>query len=338
MREPVSVAAVDLGASSGRVVLAQFDGSGARLHEVHRFANLPVPVRGLLHWDVLGLYRGVLDGLRRAHDAGGRLDAVGVDGWAVDYGLLDADGELLGNPVCYRDARNARAARTTVAGLGRERLYAAGGIAHQPFNTIFQLVAERERHLLDHAQRALLVPDLVSYWLSGEQVTELTNASTTGLLDTRTLDWHRELAAAAGVDLGLFAPLRRPGSVLGTLREDVCAGAGLRHGRRLVTVVPSHDTAAAVAGIPAAGERFAFVATGTWALVGVVVPEPAISDAGRAANFSNEVAADGSIRLLRNVTGFWLLQECQREWRAAGNRPTPPSSWPPRGTCRRCTR
>jgi len=312
-----TVAAVDLGASSGRVVVGSCTAHTVTLQEVHRFANVPVRVGGVLRWDVLALFRGILDGLRKATNIVGPLDSVGVDSWAVDYGLLDADGQLLGNPAHYRDARTAPAVAAALDRCGAAELYGATGAALQPFNTVFQLLADRGSAQMGIATQALLIPDLMTYWLSGSMGTELTNASTTGLLDARTLDWSTTLPPHLEVPVGLFPPILRPGQIVGTMRPDLAADTGLDTAPQIVTV-PSHDTAAAVAGIPAESERFAYVCTGTWALVGLTLPEPVITEASRAANFTNEVAADGSIRFLRNVTGFWLLQECVREWRAAG--------------------
>lgn len=287
------------------------------LTEVHRFVNTPVRVAGVLRWDVLALFRGILDGLRRAADVVGPLDAVGVDGWGVDYGLLDSDGQLLGNPAHYRDPRTEPALTEVLERFGADELYAATGAQLQPFNTLFQLLADRGSAQLDIAAHVLLVPDLMTYWLSGTKGTELTNASTTGLLNPRTLDWSESLATRLNIPTGLFPRIKRPGEVAGRMLPAVVADAGLGAAPQVITV-PSHDTAAAVAGIPAESHCFAYVCTGTWALVGLNLPEPVITEASRTENFTNEVAADGSIRFLRNVTGFWLLQECVREWRASG--------------------
>jgi len=305
-----SVAAVDLGASSGRVVVARFGPDGAGLREVHRFANAPVRVDGVRRWDVLALFRGILDGLGAGARTVGRIDAVGIDGWGVDYGLLDADGHLLGNPVQYRDAPTRQAVADVLATVGAARLYASTGTQLQPFNTIFQLLAQRGGAQFAIARRALLVPDLMTYWLGGAAGTELTNASTTGLLDPRTMTWSTSLVDGLGALFGDPAP---PGRIVGGLRDDLRDEAGLDHAPAVVTV-PSHDTAAAVAGIPASGGDFAYVCTGTWALVGLELPGPVITEDSRAANFTNEVGVDGTIRFLRNVTGFWLLQECVRAW------------------------
>ena len=314
----IRAAAVDLGASSGRVVIGHRTDRGFSLREVHRFPNQPRTVGSVLRWDATALLAGILDGLRAAAQAG-PVDAVSVDGWAVDYGLLDGDGGLLADPACYRDARTGLAFTAVtdggVNGVDATRLYEATGIAAQPVNTVFQLMAERSFGQLRSARHAVLVPDLMTYWLSGQLGTELTNASTTGLLDTREMKWADQVGEALSVPYKLFPPLRAPGEVAGPARSDL----GLARPPQVI-VGPSHDTAAAVAGIPAGDEGFAFVCTGTWALVGVELPAPVITEAARRAGFSNEGGVDGTTRFLRNVTGFWLLQECTREWQAEGRR------------------
>ncbi|WP_045878438.1 rhamnulokinase family protein [Pseudofrankia sp. DC12] len=309
-----SVAAVDLGASSGRVAVARIGPAGVDLQEVHRFPNTPVRAGGRLRWDVLALFGGAIEGLRRGISLTGGLDSVGVDSWAVDYGLLDADGDLLGNPVSYRDPGTGAAVTAVLDTLGPDELYAATGTQLQPFNTLFQLLARRGTAQGAVARHALLIPDLITYWLTGQLRTELTNASTTQLLDPRTASWSADLARRLDAPVGLFPPLAAPGTPLGAARDDL----GLAQ-RPQVVLAPSHDTAAAVAGIPAGGDDFAFVCTGTWALVGVELPRPVITSASRAANFTNELGVDATTRFLRNVTGFWLLQECVRHWREAGD-------------------
>ncbi len=304
-----SYAAVDLGASSGRVMVGRVGPDSLRLTEAHRFPNRPVRVPEGLRWDILGLYRGVLDGLRAA----GQVDSVGIDSWAVDYGLLDADGSLLGNPVHYRDARTEGIAEKVWATVPAPELYAATGLQYAPFNTLYQLVAARSSSQLAHAGRLLLIPDLLSYWLTGEQGTELTNASTTQLIDPRTREWSSDIASRLGVDLGLFAPLRQPGDPAGVLRPDVLEEIGLT-GPVPVTAVGSHDTASAVAAVPAAGGRFAYICTGTWSLAGLELDAPVLSEESRLANFTNELGLDGTVRYLRNIMGLWLLQECVRDW------------------------
>ncbi|POX61125.1 rhamnulokinase [Streptomyces sp. Ru62] len=309
-----SYAAVDLGASSGRVMVGRVSPDSVELSEAHRFPNRPVRVPEGLRWDILALYGGVLDGLRAAGaHCGGRLASVGIDSWAVDYGLLDADGALLGNPVHYRDARTEGVAKKVWATLPAAELYAATGIQYAPFNTLYQLTAARNSEQFAHARRLLLVPDLLAYWLTGEQGTELTNASTTQLVDPRTRDWSYEVAERLGIDLRLFAPLRQPGDPAGALRPEVLAETGLT-GPVPVTAVGSHDTASAVAAVPATGERFAYICTGTWSLAGLELSAPVLTEESRAANFTNELGLDGTVRYLRNIMGLWLLQECVRAW------------------------
>ncbi|MEV5148653.1 rhamnulokinase family protein [Streptomyces sp. NPDC052727] len=309
-----SYAAVDLGASSGRVMVGRVSPDSVELSEAHRFPNRPVRVPEGLRWDILALYGGVLDGLRAAAaHCGGQLASVGVDSWAVDYGLLDTDGALLGNPVHYRDARTEGVAEKVWATVPAAELYAATGIQYAPFNTLYQLTAARTSEQFAHARRLLLIPDLLTYWLTGEQGTELTNASTTQLVDPRTRDWSYEVAERLGIDLGLFAPLRQPGDPAGTLRPEVLAETGLT-GPVPVTAVGSHDTASAVAAVPAAGERFAYICTGTWSLAGLELSAPVLTEESRAANFTNELGLDGTVRYLRNIMGLWLLQECVRAW------------------------
>ncbi|MEV8553548.1 rhamnulokinase family protein [Streptomyces glaucescens] len=309
-----SYAAVDLGASGGRVMVGRVGRHELELTEAHRFPNRPVRLPEGLRWDVLALYSAVLDGLRAAGAAtGGRLDSVGVDSWAVDYGLLDADGALLGNPVHYRNARTEGIAEAVWAAVPAAELYAATGLQYAPFNTLYQLTAARSRAQFAHAKRLLLIPDLMAYWLTGEQGTELTNASTTQLVDPRTGDWSYDVAARLGIDLSLFAPLRRPGDPAGVLRGEVLEETGLT-GPVPVTAVGSHDTASAVAAVPADGERFAYICTGTWSLAGLELTAPVLTEESRAANFTNELGLDGTVRYLRNIMGLWLLQECVRAW------------------------
>ncbi len=322
MSRQLTLAAVDLGASSGRVMVARVGPEQLELHEAHRFPNRPVRTAGTLHWDVLGLYRGVLDGLRAAgRDAGrldgGGLDGIGIDSWAVDYGLLDADGALLGNPVHYRDTRHETAVPAVHAAVGPAELYQVNGLQHLPFNTVFQLAAARGTAQLDAARRLLLIPDLLTHWLTGAVGAEVTNASTTGLLDAGSRQWAGELIDRLALPRALFPPLWQPGDRIGELTAEVLADTGLA-GPVPVTAVGSHDTASAVVGVPAATDRFAYVSCGTWSLVGVELEEPVLTEESRVAGFTNELGVDGTVRHLRNVMGLWLLQESQRTWAAHG--------------------
>ena len=305
-----SFAAVDLGASSGRVMLGRVGADALDLVEAHRFPNQPVRVGSTLHWDVLSLYQGVLDGLR----AVGNVDSVGVDSWAVDYGLLDADGALLGNPVHYRDTRTEGLAEKLHVVLGPQELYASTGIQYAPFNTLYQLMASARTAQYDAAKRVLLIPDLITHWLTGSQGTEITNASTTQLINPVTRGWAHGVAAAASIDLSVFAPLRAPGDPAGELLPPILEATGLT-GPIPVTTVASHDTASAIAAVPArGGERFAYICTGTWSLAGLELDAPVLSGESREANFTNELGIDDTVRYLRNIMGLWLLQECMREW------------------------
>src|SRR3984957_1697003 len=321
-----AVAAVDLGASGGRVMVGQVGHGQLDLHEAHRFANTPVRVLGTLHWDILGLYRGMLDGLGAAARAF-NLASVGIDSWGVDYGLLDADGELLGNPGHYPDTRTDSVGGDVLAQIPAAALDAVTGIQQMPINTIYQLAAAARTPQLAAARTLLLIPDLLAYWLTGEIGAEVTNASTTQLFDTRARDWAWDLIGRAGLPAGLFPALRQPGSVIGTLRRELAAEAGLgglggsRPGGPLpVIATGSHDTASAVVAVPARAADFAYISCGTWSLVGVELDQPVLTEASRAANFTNETGLDATIRYLRNVMGLWLLQESVRTWSAAGQR------------------
>ena len=302
------LAAVDLGASSGRVMAAHVAGDRIDLTEAARFPNRAVPVQGRLYWDVLGLWSGVLDGLRALGDA----EAIGVDSWAVDYGLIGADGHLVANPFCYRDARGGAAKAKALEQISAADLFAATGIQPQPFNTAFQLAAETAG-----AHRALLIPDLLGYWLTGAMAWEATNASTTGLIDQATGDWSAALAGKLGIDLGWLGPVTPTGTILGTLLPEVAEATGLAVSTKVIATA-SHDTAAAVAAVPYEGEGGAYISCGTWSLVGVERDTPITSVAAFDAGFTNERGADGSIRFLRNVAGLWLLSESVGTWRAQG--------------------
>lgn len=313
-----NVAAVDLGAENGRVMLARFDGARVSLEEAHRFPNRPVRVRGHLFWDALDLWREVLAGLRRARQMAGALDSVGVDTWGVDYGLVDERGLLMGLPYHYRDGRTAGMTDTLEASIGREAIYNTTGIQFLPINTLYQLAAHarQQAEQLEAAHRLLLMPDLFHCWLSGEQVAEYTNATTTQLLDATTGNWAAPLLAAARVPEQIMPPLVEPGTILGPvlaeLQDDL--GAGVR-----VALPATHDTGAAVAGIPVSpGAGWAYISSGTWSLVGLELPHPLITGEALAANFTNEGGVFGTTRFLKNVMGLWLLQSCQRQWEARG--------------------
>jgi rhamnulokinase len=309
-----TIAAVDIGAQSGRVVVGRLDDGQLAVEEVHRFPNVPVTAAGRLHWDVLQLYEQVLDGIAAA----GPVDSVGVDTWGVDFGLLDRDGSLLGNPVHHRDRRTEGVMERVFARVPARELYERTGIQLLPINTIFQLaaVAESGARALAAAERLLLVPDLLHYWLSGVAVCERTNASTTQCLDPRTGVWTTDLLERLDIPAAPFRELVEPGTVLGRLRGDVAERTGLRD--TSVAVPGTHDTASAVAAVPFRDPRAAYISAGTWSLVGVELPEPLINDDAFAANLTNEGGVGGTTRLLRNVDGLWLLHECRSAWAAEG--------------------
>jgi rhamnulokinase len=305
-------AAVDLGAESGRVVRGRLDGERVTLEVAHRFENRPVQLPDGLHWNLLALFSEVLGGLRRSA-SGVPLDGIGVDGWGVDYALLDARGRVLGLPYHYRDARTDGMIARAHARVPHEELYAVTGIQTMPINTIFQLLADEGSVALAGAERIALVPDLFSLWLSGELANEATNASTTGLLDARTGTWARELIARLGLPTEPFAgdPVEA-GTPLGTI---------LAHhevpGEVPVHAVASHDTASAFAAAPLRTPGAAILSSGTWSLLGVELDAPVLTEQARRFNLTNERGVDGTIRLLRNVMGLWLVQECRREWNAS---------------------
>ena len=310
--------AVDLGASSGRVIGGIVGPDVLHVEELHRFGNGPVRLPDGLHWDVLGLYREVLAGLQAATRSSEIPASVAVDSWGFHYGLVDDQGALVGQPYSYRDARTATAAAATHARIDPARLYAISGLQELPFTTIHQLVAEQGTGRLERACSLLLIPDLLGFWLTGEKVAEATNASTTGLFDATHATWSAEITRAIELDERLLPPLRvQLGSLRGPLRAEVAADTGIPT-RLQVLLVGSHDTASAVVGVPADGDAWAYLACGTWSLVGVELERPLLSDLGRAANFTNERGVGGTIRYLRNVMGLWLLQESMRTWQQRG--------------------
>jgi rhamnulokinase len=313
MTGAVHVAAVDLGASSGRVMLGEVGPDVLRLDAVARFPNHPVRLPDGLHWNVVELYQRALEGLAAAvRRAPGPLAGVAVDSWAVDYGLV-RDGRLMGMPFHYRDERTAKGVDRVHAVVPHAELYARNGLQLLPFNTLYQLAADP---WAAEADDLVLVPDLLGYWLTGHRVTERTNASTTGLLDVHTGQWDDELVARLGLPRGLLGPLVDPGEVLGPVLPAVGDAIG-RPGLE-VTTVGSHDTASAVVGVPIQSDDAAYISCGTWGLVGVELEAPVLTEASRAANFTNEAGVDGRTRFLTNVMGLWLLSETQRAWDADG--------------------
>lgn len=296
--EPVYVA-VDLGASGGRVMAGRVTSDGLTVEPVHRFPNGVVSRNGHLRWDFTRLADEVRRGL--AHVSG--AVSIGISTWAVDYGLLDEAGALVGEPIAYRDDRTAAVIDDVHALVPPAELYAVNGLQFLPFTTLYQLEAERRGPRWARAAHVVLLPDLLAHRLTGVLATEATNASTTGLLDARTHAWSDPLLDRLGLPADRLPPLDGPGDRRGTTADGTP-----------VVSVGSHDTASAVVGVPATTDRFAYISSGTWSLVGLELAAPILSDAARAANFTNELGVDGRTRFLRNVGGLWLLQECLREW------------------------
>ena len=293
-------AAIDLGAESGRVVHGRFDGERVALDVAHRFENRPVRLPDGLHWNLLALFTEALVGLRPLDVRG-----VGIDTWGVDYALLDGEGRVLGLPFHYRDARTDGMVARAHARVPADELYEVTGIQTMPINTVFQLLADDRAPA---AERIALVPDLLSYWLSGELVNEITNASTTGLLDARSGTWARGLIERLGLPAAPFAgdPVEA-GTTLGPILADHGIAAD-------VHAVGSHDTASAFVAAPVRSPRAAILSSGTWSLLGLELDAPVLSDLAREYNLTNERGVDGTIRLLRNVMGLWIVQECRRCW------------------------
>jgi rhamnulokinase len=314
---PRVFAAVDLGASGGRVAAGIVEDASVSLRPVHRFPNRARELEGRLRWPIEALYGEVLAGLARLAEEHPEVESVGIDTWGVDYGLLDRGGQLLAPPVSYRDDRTAKVIDAVHEKVPPEELFAVNGQQFLPFNTIYQLEAEQRGPFWARAASMALLPDLIAFWLTGELKTERTNASTTGLLDIHRGEWSAELVARLGIPPALLAPLVGSGTVLGPIRQEIRDRLGLPHGI-VVTAVGSHDTASAVVGVPATTDRFAYASSGTWSLVGVELSRPVLSAAAREENFTNEAGVEGRVRFLRNTGGFWLVQESLRAWAERG--------------------
>jgi len=303
--------AVDLGAESGRTVVGSFDGERLSVEVIRRFPNQPVEVAGTLHWDVLRLYADVLDGVRAA----GPVESLGIDTWGVDFGLLDSAGHLLGNPVHYRDHRTEGMLDEAFRCVRREEIYDRTGIQFIPINTLYQLMAlvtSRDTQL-EVADRLLTMPALLGYWLTGSKADEFTDATTTQCYDPRARAWAASMLEKLGIPTQIFGEVVQPGAVLGVPR----AALGLEVLR--VIAPGTHDTASAVAAVPfERSHQAAFISSGTWSLVGIEVRQPLINRDALDANLTNEGGVGGTFRLLKNVMGLWLLQECRRAWSVEG--------------------
>jgi rhamnulokinase len=312
---PKAYLAFDLGAESGRAVLAQLESGALRISEVHRFANTPIAERGSLRWNAEALWRDVREGLSRVHER--HLDGIAVDTWGVDYALLNADGDLLQSPCHYRDARNAAAMAAALELVPRDEIYATTGVQFLPINTLYQLFAAKLHtpELLVAAAQFVMMPDLFTYWLTGTAACEYTDASTTQLIDPRTRSWATSLMERLGIPSRLAPPLVEPGSMVAPLRAGVLGD----HARAPTPVIASasHDTAAAVAAITAR-DGTAFISSGTWSLIGTELDAPVLTPRAMQLNFSNEGGVARTTCLLKNVMGLWLLQRCRHQWARDG--------------------
>lgn len=300
--------AFDCGATSGRAVLASFDGRSFRMEEVYRFPSEMEARNGGLYWNVQAIYSHFVACLDELESRGVRLDSIGIDTWGVDFGCLGADGTLLGLPRCYRDSYTSGIPEKVFTRIPREELYTRTGIQIMDFNTIFQLYAQTEKgdEDLRNASCILFMPDLLSYMLTGNKVCEYTDASTSGMMDQTTRQFDKGLLEELGIRTDFLLPIVQPGTQVGEYN-------GIP-----VIAVAGHDTASAIAAVPAADERFAYLSSGTWSLMGIEVPEPIINEESARLNFTNEGGIEGTTRFLKNITGMWLLEQCRKIWKAEG--------------------
>ena len=311
----MSSLAIDLGATSGRVVLGKYTGESIEMTELHRFPNHIIKVGGRSYWDLWALWNEILTGLGKAAGSGEKIESIGVDTWGVDFVLLGKDGQILAQPRSYRDDYTVGVPEKFFEKIPRETLYRKTGIQIMNFNSVFQLYAMglEGNSALDAAGGLLFMPDAVSYMLTGERVCEYTILSTTALMNPDTHDLDEEVLAAAGVGRELFGRMVMPGELIGSLNAEVASQTGL--GQIPVFAVAGHDTGSAVAAVPATDENFAYLSSGTWSLMGVEVPKPIVTDESFEMNYTNEGGAEGNIRFLKNITGMWLLERCRAAWK-----------------------
>ena len=310
--------AVDIGASSGRVLAGQFDGKTLQLSELHRFANGPVYVQGGMYWDLLALWRSVQDGMRAAADQfGSEVSSIGVDTWGVDFGLLGPKDELLGNPRCYRDPRKNGVMERSFDVVSRADIFAASGLQFMEINSLYQLIAIQQDYpwIIDSAETFMMIADLFHWLMTGEKTLEFSNSTTTQLLNPLTREWATHLLSAFNIPEKLFRETTVPGTDIGLLQQSVSEATNLNGVR--VIVPGTHDTASAVLAVPAQSPPskspdWCYISSGTWSLMGVEVPEPVINDTCLKLNFTNEGGVGGTVRLLKNIGGLWLVQECRR--------------------------
>ena len=307
------VLAIDFGASSGRAMIADFDGETIHIEEIHRFSNDPVIVGKTMYWDVLRLFHEIKQSLIKAKDYG-KIDSMAVNTWGVDFGLLDEQGRLLENPVHYRDSRTAGMIEEAYAQIPKEELYEITGNQFMEINTAFQLLALKKQNpeRLKQATSLLMMPDLFHYFLSSEKRAERSMASTTQLYDAKEKNWSERVILALGLPKQLFAPIVPSGTVIGQLTDEICEELGIDPIK--VVAVAGHDTQDAQVAVPATEEDFAFLSCGTWSLFGTETAEPVIDETSLVCNMTNEAAAGDRNSFLKNIIGLWLLQESRRQW------------------------
>ncbi|WP_193213278.1 rhamnulokinase [Luteolibacter marinus] len=314
---------IDLGAGSGRVIAGISNQESFRLEEVHRFDNPGTDLPGGSFWNIVGLYRDIIDGLRRAVEEYGKdIVAIGIDTWGCDFGLIDAHGRLLGMPHQYRDARHEGMPAVMHQRMGEAEIYAQTGITTNFYNSSLHLLAEEQlgSPALAAADKLLFIPDLLAYWLCGVQAVERTIASTSQLLDAATGDWAWDVIGALKLPDKMFGGIVAPGTVLGPIRQEVARDIGMEG--IPVVASASHDTASAVAGIPMEGDDPLWLSSGTWSIMGIETREPIRSPEAFAARCCNELGVEGSVRFLKNIAGLWLIQECKRQWSLDGDKLT----------------
>ncbi len=316
--------AFDIGATSGRAVLGTLAGVKFEMQEIHRFPNGIMEMHGRYYWNVYQLYAALKEGLTICARQGVHLDSIGIDTWGVDFGYIGRDGTLLGLPRAYRDPYTIGASDAYFQRVPREEVYGLTGIQVMDFNSLFQLYRAKEEGFapLTAAESVLFMPDLLSYLLTGVQVCEYTEASTSQLLNPVTRQIENSLLEAIDISPSLFKPLVMPGTTIGTLTDALATETGI--GKVPVIAVAGHDTASAVAAVPAADARFAYLSSGTWSLMGIETEEPIITAASYLHNFTNEGGIEGTTRFLKNITGMWLLEQCRKEWEREGRMYTYP--------------
>lgn len=316
--------AFDIGATSGRAVLGTLSGVKFEMQEIHRFPNAIMELHGKYYWNVYQLYAALKEGLTICARKGIRIDSVGIDTWGVDFGYIGPDGSLLGLPRAYRDPYTVGAPEAYFELVPREEVYRLTGIQIMNFNSLFQLYRAKEENFapLLVAERVLFMPDLLSYLLTGVQVCEYTEASTSQLLNPVTRSIEPLLLNAINISQSVFRPLVMPGTAIGTLTDAIAAETGI--GKIPVVAVAGHDTASAVAAVPALNSHFAYLSSGTWSLMGIETEHPIISEASYKYNFTNEGGIEGTTRFLKNITGMWLLEQCRKEWEREGRSYTYP--------------